>query len=248
MNSKGSISKSGVFVYDSYKDNIIVDRYNRVFRKMRASKLDAIRSENSEDAMTWNVFRTLQKINPELWLPALFSQSFQNFREDIVKDMKISLWKRFSPPPFLVLPEGDSEIDVMLENNQFVWFIEVRYKSDISVKTTHDETRNQLIHNIEIGSDYAKHKDFYFSLLILNEKFSPKGKQLLEIYQQNPNTIMNNLPHREAGLKNLKGISLVKWEEISKLLVFCEDNAEYEDERQLARFAKIDLEKRISQQ
>src|SRR4051812_34417210 len=114
MNSKGVISKSGVFVYNSYKENIIVDRYNRVFSKMRGSKLNAIRSENSEDAMTWNVFRTFQKIDPELWLPALFSESFQESREDIVEGMKISLWKKFSHPTSFILPEGDSEIDVML--------------------------------------------------------------------------------------------------------------------------------------
>ncbi|MDV2887476.1 hypothetical protein RYX45_20050, partial [Alkalihalophilus pseudofirmus] len=75
MNPNGSLSKSGVFIYDSYKDNIIIDKYNRVFHKMKASKLEAIRSENSEDALTWNIFRTLQKIAPELWLPALFQVS-----------------------------------------------------------------------------------------------------------------------------------------------------------------------------
>lgn len=245
MNPKGTLSKSGVFVYDSYKENIIIDKYNRVFQKMRALKLEAIRSINSEDAMTWNVFRTLQKIDPELWLPLLFRQTFQESRTDIVKDMKISLWKKLSPPAKWGLREGNSEIDVMLENDHFVWFIEVKYKSDISMGTTHDQTRNQIIRNLDLGTDYAGDKDFYFSLLILDEKHSPKGSQLIETYKDNRDSITSIFLHRGGDLPNLKGISLLNWQDIRDLFSLCEENAQYEDEQILARLAKNDLDRRI---
>jgi hypothetical protein len=245
MNPKGTLSKSGVFVYDSYKENIIIDKYNRVFRKMRASKLEAIHSINSEDAMTWNVFRTLQKIDPELWLPLLFNQTFQESRTDIVKDMKISLWKKLSPPSEWGLREGDSEIDVMLENDHFVWFIEVKYKNDISTGTTHDKSRNQIIRNIDLGTDYAGDKDFYFSLLILDEKHSRKGAQILETYKNNRDSIINNLPHRNGVPNNLNGVSLLKWQNLRDLFSLCEEKAQYEDEQMLARLAKNDLDRRI---
>ncbi|AZU61844.1 hypothetical protein [Neobacillus mesonae] len=235
MNPKGSVTKSGVFIFDSYKDNIIIDKYNRVFLKMRAHKLDAIRSENSEDAVTWNVFRTLQKIDPELWLPELFQVSFQEKRHDIIKDMKISLWKKFNQPASLEQPEGMTEVDVMLENDRFVWFMEVKYKSDISMGTTHDAHRNQILRNIDIGSNYAGHKDFYFSLLILDEKFTPKGKMLMDSY-------MNE---RFLDYGNLKGISLITFKDVRNLFSFCEEQVQYEDEQYLARLAKKDLEKRM---
>ncbi len=234
MDAKGTLSKSGVIVFDSYKDNIIIDKYNRVFLKMRSAKLEAIRSENSEDALTWNVFRTLQKIDPELWLPTIFVQTFQDFRQDLIPNMKISLWKRLQKPESYKLPEGDSEIDIMLENDHYVWFIEAKYKSDISMNTRHDETRNQILHCMDVGSDYAKSKDFYFSLLILDEKCSPKGKQLLEMYKKHPIQ------------KNLKGISLLKWEDFKDIFRFCEENAQFEDERLLARLAGNYLENRIN--
>ncbi|MCM3764389.1 hypothetical protein [Neobacillus niacini] len=245
MNSKGTLSKSGVFVYESYKDNIIIDKYNRVFSKMRVSKLEAIRSINSEDAMTWNAFRTLQKIDPEIWLPLLFQQTFQEQRCDLVENMKISLWKKLSPPVEWGLREGDSEIDVMLENDHFVWFIEVKYKSDVSMGTTHDKARNQILRNIDLGTDYSGDKDFYFSLVILDEKHSPKGIGIIEKYGNSVESVGENLPHRGGQLPNLKKISLLKWQELRDLFGYCEEHAQYEDEQLLSRLAKNDLERRI---
>lgn len=245
MNPKGTLSKSGVFIYDSYKDNIILDKYNRVFLKMRASKLDAIRSENSEDAMTWNVFRTLQKLDPDMWLPDLFENTFGEIRHDLVTNMKISLWKKLNPPPALPVPEGDTEVDVMLENDHYVWCIEVKYKSDISISTTHDQRRNQVLRTIDVGSYYAEGKNFYFSLLILDEKFSPNGKRLTEKYGNHPELLTALLPHRGGCLKNLKGISLLHWADFRNLFARCEENARYEDERLLAGLAKRNLDKRI---
>ncbi|WP_251550840.1 hypothetical protein [Neobacillus muris] len=245
MDLRGTYTQSGVFVHNSYKDNIIIDKYNRVFGKMRGAKLEALRSENSEDAMTWNTFRTFQKIDPDLWLPKLFHLSFGEWRLDIVKDMKISLWKRFSSPVSLWVPERESEIDVMLENEKFVWIIEVKYKSDIKMSTARDEARNQVLRNIDIGSDYAKDKEFYFTLLILDEKHSPKGAKVVKEYQSNAAALKQALPHRQNGFIHVAGISLLKWVDIRDLFFTCEESAYYEDERFLSRLAKEYLQKRI---
>jgi len=58
-------SKSGVPVYTDYKENIVVDPENRVLA-WKASKdrfpqgLPRIGSQHSEDALSWNLFRSLQ--------------------------------------------------------------------------------------------------------------------------------------------------------------------------------------------
>ena len=65
------ITKSGLHVAGDFRDNLIIDRYDPVFVTMRASKLKHLRSENSEDAVTWNVFRSLRQIDPSAWLPEL---------------------------------------------------------------------------------------------------------------------------------------------------------------------------------
>lgn len=58
---QGKRSKSGVFVCGDFRDNLIIDRYDPVLAALRGSKIKDLRSENSEDALTWNVFRSLRK-------------------------------------------------------------------------------------------------------------------------------------------------------------------------------------------
>lgn len=58
---EGQLSPSGVWVASDFRSNLIIDRYDPVFADMRASKLKHLRSVNSEDAVTWNVFRSLDR-------------------------------------------------------------------------------------------------------------------------------------------------------------------------------------------
>src|SRR5258706_12814622 len=73
---QGELSPSGVQIAADFRDNLIIDRYDPVFADMRASKVKHLRSANSEDAVTWNVFRLLRQIAPQLWLPVLWQQAF----------------------------------------------------------------------------------------------------------------------------------------------------------------------------
>ena len=58
----------------------INDRYDPVFADMRASKLKHLRSVNREDAVTWNVFRSLRQVAPATWLPLLGSGHLGAYR------------------------------------------------------------------------------------------------------------------------------------------------------------------------
>jgi hypothetical protein len=49
-NSKGSRSVGGVFLFDDFCENLIVDRYDVGFLTVRGAKTDSMRRENSEDA------------------------------------------------------------------------------------------------------------------------------------------------------------------------------------------------------
>lgn len=60
-------SEDSVRIYDDHRDNLTVDVHSDIVRERAAS----MRSEHSEDALLWNVFRALQKIDPVLWLPRL---------------------------------------------------------------------------------------------------------------------------------------------------------------------------------
>lgn len=230
-------SKSGVRLYDDFRDNLIIDRYHPELAAMRGSKRDRLRSENSEDALTWNVFRSLAQIDPSFWLPLLRGRAFPSPSPTPSPQIVTThLWAQLSPPPSLRLhqkDEGMSEIDIVIETEVSVWFIEAKFKSDISTGTTNDPTRDQIIRNLDVGSWYAGVREFYFALLIMDEEKTPTGVKVLKhIWPALP-----SLSHRPDAMKNIKGCGLLRWRDIAQVLQAAADGAPRDDERGYARRA-----------
>ena len=211
-------SSSGVRVEDDFRSNLIIDRYDPVFAGMRASKIRHLRSENSEDAITWNAFRTLRQISPATWMPKLTEIALPSHSLDISDSVVIELWRDVAPPPSLLQlgDEGISEIDVAIESAQWVWFIEVKYKSDISTGTTTRPSRNQVLRNIDVGSYYAGVRSFYFSLLILDSAKTRNWLDVVEKYQDLELPRRELRDHRPDGLKNLMGVTWFTWADLTE--------------------------------
>ena len=223
-------SKSGVKIYDNFRNNLIISRYDNQFVNMRSDKIDKIKSVNSEDAVTWNFFKSLRAIEPELWFPKLFYCSFGNACKYLSDKIIIDLWKEVSPPQSIKdtqKEEGNSEIDVIIESKDFVWFLEAKYRSDISIKTTNNENRDQIIRNIDVGSNYAGSKDFYFSLIYFDEKYSQLGiKKVSEYKDIGIDGLKKILIHRRDSLENIKGISCFNWTDLFKADIKIVDTCE----------------------
>ena len=218
----GKFSASGVLVADDFRDNLIIDRYDPVFSRMRASKITHLRSENSEDAISWNVFRSLRQISPELWLPHIAEVAFGGEVFDQIDGATVELWKDVFPPLSL-LREGDegiSEIDICIESADWVWFIEAKYTSDISVGTTTRSDRDQVLRNIDVGSFYAGRRDFYFALLCLDDGRSPKGVAAVEEYKD-MDYLRARLPHRRDPLDNVRQLGVIYWSDLAELFFRC---------------------------
>lgn len=225
-------SPSGVRIAEDFRDNLIIDRYDPVFASMRAGKLEHLRSENSEDAVTWNVFRSLRQLEPQAWLPTLLRVGLPGVTASLTDPIAVHLWKTISPPPSLVVlgQEGDSEIDVIIEHPGWVWFIEAKYQSDISTRTTTRPMRDQVLRNIDVGSYYAGVRDFFFSLLIRSNSRSPLGVEAVSRYS-NLNTARSLLAdHRPDGLSNLKAVTLLTWADLGKVLHEGRESARRQDE------------------
>jgi uncharacterized protein YqcC (DUF446 family) len=253
-----SLSPTGVRISDNFRDNLIIDKYHPCFVSMRQSKIKHLRSENSEDAISWNVFRTLRQIHPANWIPHIFLKSFNMSPFGDMEDTTIDLWRNVAPPSKLLKTgdEGISEIDVVIENPEWVWFIEAKYRSDISTGTTTRPDRDQVLRNIDVGSFYSGVRRFYFSLLILNEKRTVKGVSAVEKYKS-AQTLKAALPHRTDELKNISGIGVLTWFDFANVLsnvasdtsknesMFAKRAVEWLEERGIFRRAKTEKDMRV---
>jgi hypothetical protein len=221
------------------RDNLIIDRYDPVFATMRATKREHLRSQNSEDALTWNVFRSLRQIDDVVWLPRLAEKAFDGATPRPAPPGLTLLWRSVKPPPALLSQarEGPSEVDVIVESATWVWFIEAKYRSDVSLRTTWSAGRNQILRNLDVGTHYAGVRDFYFSLLILDPAHSREGIRIIDEYRDLSRPRQLLADHRPDGLKNLKAISLLKWDDLLEVLRHAADTAPRDDERVYARRA-----------
>jgi len=186
----------------------------------KVSGLPKICSENSEDAQTWMHFSPLLSMSPEKrgnWLKAFIEESLKRKpKQDIVKILpkaKLLFWRgkrakpMYKPPPNLGYPEGNTEVDLTILAEKAIIFVEAKYHSEIDTRTTHCPNRDQIIRNIDVGTYYAWNKrlDFYFVLLTSSN--CKKSRKLLRHYLENPQEIVDHLPHRTEIQKRIEQIT-----------------------------------------
>lgn len=190
-------SDTGVKVFVDFKDNLIVDPHDPVItgqaRNWRFSKghvkgLSRLGSENSEDALTWNVFKTLAKSDPASWLPEILPPITLD-EDERFTDAGLRFWDKYFPPMTRPFPEGETVVDLTIETSKKLIFVAAKYQADISSSTKHDPDRDQIIRNIDVGTWAAKKiaKEFYFVLLTLQAN-TYSIEKLLD-YKSNPSRI-----------------------------------------------------------
>src|SRR5438105_14755626 len=132
----------------------------------------------------------------------------------------------------------------MIETPVWVWFIEAKYQSDISTRTTTRPLRDQVLRNIDVGSYYAGVRDFFFSLLISQKSRSPLGVEAIERYSNlaTPRSLLAD--HRPDSLANLRAVTLLTWANLGTVLQHAIDSARRTDERDYAQLALAWMEKR----
>ncbi len=219
-------SDTGAKVFVDFKDNLIVDPDDPIIarqaRNWRYSRgivkgLSYLGCENSEDAMTWNVFKTLGKSNPESWFSRIFPQIILDSDERFLEPM-LRFWDKYFPPLSRSIPEGETHVDLTIETSKKLIFVEVKYKADISKNTKHDPNRDQIIRIIDVGSWAAKKwsKKFYFILLTL--KTNTNSIDILNHYKSNPSNIIEKIGSYRRDIKDYvilcENIHVIYWDQI----------------------------------
>jgi hypothetical protein len=231
--SRGHTSPSGARIATDFRDNLIIDRYDPLFASTRATTRRHLHAADGEDAVTWNVFRSLRQIAPSIWLPELFSTAFGGTRVAHAEHATVTLWQSVAPPRGRALEpdEGDAEIDVVVETPAWVWFIAAKLDGDVGSGATRKE-RGQVLRYLDVGSYYAGVRQFYFSLLVADRARSAAGVAAVTEYASlaRPRALLAE--HRPDQLRNLADVSLLTWTQLGEVLADAADATQArEDER-----------------
>jgi hypothetical protein len=112
----------------------------------------------SEDVLVGNVFGMLRLVTPQVWLRPLLNLAFKTRRFDYVPlaELAMGFWQRVPPRSVRRLPEGDSEIDVLLRFDDCSVFIEAKFEAPLSTSTRHDAQRDQLLRILDVAYDNTR--------------------------------------------------------------------------------------------
>jgi hypothetical protein len=204
-----------------------------------------LESPHSEDWVTWNVLNLLlssqldtwwtqlsahlKRANPNLQLPASTMLPQVRFWQRVASpkeyeaasrermrrsaDPMISARSRASEPV-----EGDSEIDLIIESSSLLVYVEAKLDSDISMRTTYDPDRNQIIRNIDCLLESVRNRTPFFWMFVRDASQGRAYTQLMRKYQEDHTSLSHDLPHRDPLLleKVAQGLTIVTWREIAQ--------------------------------
>jgi len=202
--------------------------------KLSATQMNRIlNSEDSEDLLTWNIFATLKQSQPlSRWLVPWLQTCFTD-PPRVLNNAQIHLWPGRQRKPTYPSPperdawlrehyrqssatllqtwaekqgrmEGSTEIDVAIETDEALVFVEAKYLSDVGISVTYDPWRDQIARCIDVGTYHAKERAFFFILLTPRwpDEYAQNSRLYhykLREYQQNPAALRTKLPHRVTG-------------------------------------------------
>lgn len=207
-----------------------------------------LHSPNSEDWVTWNAFAMVQKFAPETWWEHLIGLA-RRYNPNLMLPYgwaqipKVSLWRCVPAPREYETSsrarlrasaiaewidrsekhgpvEGDSEIDISIHNDAVTVFVEAKLGSDISLRTTYDPDRNQIVRNIDCLLDDARGTVPIFWMLVRDSGQGRAYTQLMHLYRHDPAKLVEALPHREPSAVRAisQRLSIVLWKDFVQAL------------------------------
>ena len=209
-----------------------LDKLAETYSRGKVRGLPRILSENSEDARTWYYFSPLLSEGPDRAqvLERLVRQAFPGAAPsqvlDSIRSSELIFWPKLSPPPSRPQREGTSEPDILIRLGKHgVVLIEAKYRSDVSERTTHDETRDQVIRLIDIGSWYARQENLrdpdtghYNSYVVVLQYGGAEtnAEEVVDRYKGKPDAIEKALSYRSdltyADYQRLaSSVAFVRW-------------------------------------
>ena len=206
----------------------LLDKLEDVYSGGKVKGLSKLCSITSEDAQTWYHFSPLLSDSQKKArkLTHLLRQSFPEtlsghaLELEAARHAELEFWRGIAPPPsrLELKREGHSYPDVLIKLPQFaVVLVEAKYRSGVK-HTNYDDTRDQVIRLIDVGSWHARQYGYESSYVIVLQygNAQTNAEDVVFRYAGKPEAIQRALHYRddlkESDYERLaRSVAFVRW-------------------------------------
>ena len=185
-----------------------------------SARLGVIAADRFQQALTWNVFRTLELLAPAFWLRRFHVRLTGDPAAVPAQVLRVSLWQSTPLPPIQRIDGArpDVPIDVTIETEHAVWTL-------ITANPLHAEhVHDQMTTVIDAGGWLAGAREHYCGVIEEHSDTRSIAASLKTRYARSRASVQLRSASSRPAQPNLKAVGGMGWRDLSAILRDCEQS------------------------
>jgi hypothetical protein len=173
--------------------------------------------ERAQQALVWNVFRTLELVTPAVWMRSFQARLFRQPVTPAPQIAKVALWQPLVLPPACRLDGGrtDAFADVTIETEHAVWTLLVSSNHDW------DDSDDPLCRLIEAGAWLAGTRHHYCGVIDVSPRQPSVGELLRARFARSRDSVSLRTSTGVTAPGSDPGIGVTTWPDLAAVLTDC---------------------------
>ncbi len=171
----------------------------------------------ASQALTWNIFRTLELMPPAFWLRRLNATLDLAPPAPAPVTARVRLWSELPPPPNgNGTPKTKVEADVLIETEHAVWALLVCHTGDVVLPASAAQA-DVVAPLAHAASWHAGVRDCYVGLIVPESGEAPLARALVRRYRASPRAVQLRVA-RGHNPANVAGVGLTTWARLIRIV------------------------------
>ena len=183
-----------------------------------AARPGTIDRERFLQAVTWNVFRTLELLPPTFWLRRFQARLTGDPSVMAAQLLRVSLWRPMPLPPIQRIDGARTDVvaDVLIETEHAVWTLIATGQDD----HVDDERIAQLI---DAGAWLAGARQYYCGVIEADTTTDSIGRIVETRYSRSRHSVGLRSATHGPSRPTLAGLGAIRWADLAAILQECHD-------------------------
>ena len=183
-----------------------------------AARLGAVDRDRFQQALTWNVFRTLELIAPVFWIRRLHLRLIGDASPVAPQTVRVSLWHPLPLPPIQRIDGAcpDAVADVVIETEHAIW--------TLMVPTAEDDGDDRKVAQVtDAGAWLAGAREHYCGIIDTQTTSTSFGGVLKRRYARSRESLALRSATRGTAAPVMTRLGAIEWSDLVTILEECRE-------------------------